>query len=336
MAKALVTGATGLVGSHLVERLLERGDRVWALVRPTSRVDFLKEQGVELVYGDLNDLKSLRSVVQGTDTIYHCAARPPLGGTAQQFYRDNVEGTQHLLEASLQAPLERFVHVSTVDVYGYDHHDGADESTPLKPDGLYSRSKIEAERVVMDYYQRYRLPVVILRPCLIYGPRDRHLLPAVLQLLTLRRVPLVRGGRALLDLVYVGDVAEALVLASTREEAIGQAYNITDGARRTLREIVETFARAWGQKPRFLSIPYPLAYGTAALVSSLSYWLRFPTPAILRWEVIKAMGHHRHFSISKASHELGYRPKVDLELGLKLTLEWNHAQISQAISQEQQ
>jgi len=329
MAKVLVTGATGLVGSHLVERLLARGDRVRALVRPTSRTTFLEEQGVELFYGDLSDREGLKRAVQGIEVVYHCAARPPLGGTAKEFYLDNVAGTQNLLEASLQAGVERFVHVSTVDVYGYDHHDGADELTPFKPDGLYSSSKIEAERIVKDYYMR-GLPAVIIRPCLIYGPRDRHLLPAVLQLLTLRRVPLVGGGRALLDLVYAGDVAEALVLASTRDEAIGQAYNITDGARRTLREIIEIFAHAWGLSPLYINIPYPLAYGTAALASSLSYWLRFPIPAILRWEVIKAMGHHRHFSIKRAKEELGYRPQVPLEVGLRLTL---NSQLSQAVRQ---
>jgi len=329
MAKVLVTGATGLVGSHLVERLLERGDRVRVLVRPTSKTDFLKERGIELFYGDLGDRAGLRRAMEGIEIVYHCAARPPLGGTPQEFHRDNVEGTENLLEAGLQEGIERFVHVSTVDVYGYDHHDGADERTPLRPDGLYSRSKIEAERLAMRYHDKYGLPITILRPCLIYGPRDRHLLPTVLRLISKKRVPLVAGGEVLLDLVYVGDVAEALLLAAMRREAIGEAYNITDGARRTLREIVETFARVWGRNPHYLNLPYALSYGVAALASGLSCLFRFPTPPILRWEVIKAMGHHRHFDISKARQQLGYRPKVSLEEGLKLTLDWYRTQASQ-------
>jgi len=333
MTTALVTGATGLVGSHLVERLLEHGDRVRALVRPTSETDFLKEREIELFYGDLGDRAGLRRAIEGIEIVYHCAARPPLGGTYQEFFRDNVAGTENVLEAALQEGVERFVHVSTVDVYGYDHHDGADERTPLRPDGLYSRSKIEAERIAMRYYEKYGLPITILRPCLIYGPRDRHLLPTVLRLISQRRVPLIAGGRALLDLVYTGDVAEALMLAAAKREAIGQAYNITDGARRTLREILETFAQAWGRTPRYLHLPYSLSFAVAAIASGLSYLLKFSTLPILRWEVIKAMGHHRHFDISKAMRELGYRPQVPLEEGLSLTLSWHRSQGAQAVPQ---
>ncbi len=325
MRRALVTGATGLVGSHLVEKLHARGDRVRVLVRPRSQAAFLKEQGVEIFYGDLSDLASLKRAALGIEIVYHCAARPPLGGTLKEFYRDNVEGTERLLQAALAAEIERFVHVSTVDVYGYDHYDAADESTPLRADGLYSWSKIEAERVVMRYYERHRLPVVILRPCLIYGERDRHLMPTVLQLLSLRRPPLICGGQVLLDLVYAGDVAEALCLAAAKPEAIGQAYNITDGTRRTLYEIIDALAGLLGRSPQYLSVPYSLAYGMAVLVSGLNSWLKLPASPILRWEVIKAMGHHRHFDISKAARELGYRPQMPLERGLKLALEWYRA-----------
>lgn len=325
MAKVLVTGATGLVGSHLVERLLARGDKVRALVRLTSRTEHLKMQGVELVLGDLNDPDSLKEATRGIEIVYHCAARPPLDGTRNQFYRDNVVGTENLLQAGLRAGIERFVHVSTVDVYGYGHHDGADESAPFKADGLYSWSKIEAERAVMRYHQRHHLPVSIIRPCLVYGPRDRHLLPTALQLILWKHPPLIGHGKHLLDLVYAGDVAEALILAGVRPEAIGQAYNITDGMRRTLLEVVEQLARIIGRKPKYLQLPYSLTYGTALFVSALSYWLKFPVPSILRWEIIKAMGHDRHFNISKAVQQLGYRPRIQLEHGLQLTLDWHRS-----------
>jgi nucleoside-diphosphate-sugar epimerase len=334
MATALVTGATGLVGSHLVERLLERGDRVRALVRSTSRADFLGEWSVQLFCGGLADRAALRDAVQGAEVVYHCAARPPLGGSAQEFYRDNVEGTENLLDAAWEAGVERFVHVSTVDVYGYTHHDGADERTPLRPDGLYSWSKIEAERVAMRYYEKHGLPVSVVRPCLIYGPRDRHLLPSVLSLVGRKLAPLVAGGRVLLDMVYVGDVADALVLAATERVAVGQAYNITDGARRTLRGVIEAFAQAAGRRPRYVHIPYAPAYGAALLASGLSYLLRLSIPPVLRWEVVKAMGHHRHFSIAKAEQELGFRPQTSLAQGLERTLAWHGAEGLRAVPSE--
>lgn len=322
MMRALVTGATGLVGVHLVRRLREEGIRVRALVRPTSRTAVLQGWGVDLVVGDLADRAALRAACRGVEVVFHCAARPPLGGTREEFFRDNVRGTVNVLDACVEAGVERFVHVSTVDVYGYADHDGADERTPFRPDGFYSESKIEAEHAVARYYEEEGLPCVILRPCLIYGPHDRHLLPAVLRLLSRRRTPLISGGRVLLDVVYAGDVAEALWLAARSREAVGQAYNVTDGARRTLREVVETFAAALGKTPRFLTVPYALGYPLARAVSALGGRLSLPVPSPLRWEVVKAMGHHRHFSIAKAREELGYEPKTSLEKGLGETLAW--------------
>lgn len=320
--RAFVTGATGLVGVHLVRRLREEGWRVRALVRPTSRTTLLHELGVQLVVGDLSDRAGLRAAFRDVDVVFHCAARPPLGGTREEFIRDNVQGTINVLDACVEAGVERLVHVSTVDVYGYVDHDGADERTPFRPDGFYSQSKIEAEHAVVRYYEEEGLPCVILRPCLIYGPHDRHLLPAVLQLLSRRRTPLISRGRVLLDVVYAGDVAEALLLAARSREAIGQAYNITDGARRTLREVVETFAQVLGKTPRFLTVPYGLGYAVARAVSTLGHSLSVPVPSYLRWEVVKAMGHHRHFSIAKAREELGYEPKTPLEEGLRGALTW--------------
>lgn len=323
MARVLVTGVTGLVGSHLKDRLLERGDAVRALVRPGSSAAIPHKNDVELVLGELGDPHAIERAVDGVEVVFHCAARPPLGGTEREFFRDNVQGTEHLLRAALERGADRFMHVSTVDVYGYGHLDGADESAPFRSDGLYSRSKIEAERVVMDFHRRHGLPVSIVRPCLIYGPRDRHLLPTVLRLLSRDPVPLVCGGEVLLDVVYAGDVANALIQAAESPSAIGQTYNITDGARRTLYELVQSCADVLGRTPRYVRLPYSLAYGSAALVSGLSAWLKFSTPPMLRWEVIKAMGHDRHFDISKSKRELGYRPQTPLDLGLRRALSWH-------------
>ena len=336
MQTALVTGATGLVGSHLAERLLREGWRVRALVRPHSRSSELEAQGVQLVVGELSDRQTLRQAAQGVEVVFHCAARPPLGGNREQFYRDNVEGTVNVLDACLQGDVERLVHVSTVDVYGYVDHDGADERTPFRADGLYSWSKIEAERAVMRYHDRYGLPIVIVRPCLIYGPRDRHLLPSLLAIVERGRAWLVRRGQALVDLVYISDVVEALLLAAQAREAVSQAYNVTDGARRTVREVIDVFAQALDQTLKYIHVPYPLAYGLARVASALGDFFHRPIPPELRWEVIKAMGHHRHFDISKAQRELGYQPEVPLEEGLRRTLAWHEARVRelQAIRQE--
>ncbi|MBI1729703.1 NAD-dependent epimerase/dehydratase family protein [Candidatus Acetothermia bacterium] len=331
MTRAFVTGGTGLVGSHLVERLIERGDSVCALCRPSSDFSYIERLGADVIVGDLSDEALLRRAVQNMQIIYHCAARPPLGGTLYEFTRDNVDGTENLLKAALHQEIERFVHVSTVDVYGYSHHDGTNEEAPLKPDGPYSRSKIEAERIVLFFYERHQLPVTILRPCLICGPFDRHLFPAVIKILSLKRSPLVNGGRRLHDLVYARDVAEAMVLAATKPAAIGQCYNISGGVRKSAREILQAISDMAGKGSQFLHIPYLPAYGAARLIDFASKVIPYPVPSFCRWETIKAMGHDRHFDISKAVRELGYQPRVTLEEGIQYSWDWYCGKKPQAV-----
>ena len=317
MVTALVTGATGLVGSHLAERLVERGDRVVALVRPNSRMDHLERLGVRPAWGDIGEPWTLRDALDGVDVVYHCAARPPIGGTREQFWRANVEGTANVLQSALVSNVARVVHISTVDVYGYGDHDGADERTRYRADGLYSASKIEAERLAVDAYERDGLPVSIVRPCLIYGTRDRHVLPQVRTMLERARVPLLGGGKTLMDVVYVADAVEAMIQAGTQPTAIGEAFNVTDGERRTLGEVVRALAGALGHEPRCLTLPYGPVYGASWLVSRACEWLRLPTPATMQREIVKAMGHHRHFSIAKAQRTLGYSPQVSIEDGFR-------------------
>ena len=317
MVTALVTGATGLVGSHLAERLSERGDRVVALVRPDSATEHLERVGVTLALGDIGEPWTLREAMSGVDVVYHCAARPPIGGTREQFWQANVEGTANLLQSALAANVARVVHISTVDVYGYGDHVDADERTPYRAEGLYSWSKIEAERLAIDAYERDGLPVSIVRPCLIYGARDRHVLPQVRAMLEQARVPLLGGGRTLMDVVYVADAVQAMIQAGTRPAAIGEAFNVTDGERRTLHEVVRALAAALGREPRSLTVPYGPVYGASWLTSRTCEWLRLPTPATLQREIVKAMGHHRHFSIAKAQRTLGYAPQVAIEDGFR-------------------
>lgn len=314
---SLVTGATGMVGSHLAERLAQRGDRVVALVRPASSTAHLDRIGVQQAQGDIGDPGALRAAMHGVDVVYHCAARPPIGGTRRQFWMANVEGTANVLQSALVSDVARVVHVSTVDVYGYGDHDGADERTPYRADGLYSGSKIEAERIAVDAYERDGLPVTIVRPCLIYGSRDRHVLPQVRTLLEQARVPLLGGGRTLMDVVHVDDAVAGIVQAGTSPRAVGEAFNLTDGRRRTLRHVLEALAAAIEREPRCVSLPYGPAYGMSWLVSRACEGLRLPTPASLQREIVAAMGHDRHFSIAKARRTLDYQPRVAIEDGFR-------------------
>jgi nucleoside-diphosphate-sugar epimerase len=187
----LVTGATGLVGSHVVETALSRDVPVRALVRDPRDAGFLKQWGAELVRGDMSDQGSLPQAVEGATLIVHCAAKVGDWGPVDDYRRVNVEGTRALLEAAAaNGSLRRFVHISSLGVYEARDHYGTDESAPLDTKGIdgYTRTKIESEQVVRSFIDTGRLPGVILRPGFIYGPRDRAVLPRLLERLKARQV----------------------------------------------------------------------------------------------------------------------------------------------------
>jgi len=321
--KALVTGATGLVGRHLTEKLIARKDQVRALIRAISKKGHLQNLGVELVFGDLNDLRALREAAQGADVIFHCAAKVSLQGDHKEIFTTNIEGTKNMLDAAVAAGVQRFVFVSSVAVYGDSNSKLISEDHPQVPNGPYSASKIEGEKLVLKYHREYDLKFSIVRPCVIYGPGDNNFLLRLVEALCRSRLPLVNGGKSLLDLVYVTDVADALILAATKDEAIGQAYNITDGQKTSIRELIETVAQMLGVKPRLINLPYAIAYGAAWAINAASKILKPPaggSARLINPATIRASAKDHHYDISKARKELGYEPKVDLKQGLQKAL----------------
>ena len=182
--KALVTGATGLLGSHIVDRLLDRGDDVTALARPTSDVSYLREREVPIAYGDVTDADSLRSAVEGADVVYHAAAKVTDWGPWSDFEATTIRGTENVLEAASAAAIPRVLYVSTDSVYPNSaKFRGATitEDTPFEeaPPSWdpYQRAKLAAERIVWQFQRDGRLKVSIVRPGLILGERDRSIMP---------------------------------------------------------------------------------------------------------------------------------------------------------------
>ena len=180
----LVTGATGLLGSHIVEQLVKRGRPVRALVRRNSDTSWLQTQGVELAYGDVTDKASLGKAVQGVDCVYHAAARVGDWGPWEEFVEISINGTRNVLDVVRDAKIKRLVHISSLSAYGHPNQEGqvVDESAPLGVNvnkwSYYTRAKVEAEKMAMDYFRKYNLPVTIVRPSWMYGPRDRATLRA--------------------------------------------------------------------------------------------------------------------------------------------------------------
>jgi len=231
----------------------------------------------------------------------------------------NVDVTERLLEASLRAGVARFLYVSSTAVYGLDAAVPVAESAPAAPPSDYGESKRLAELKVHDYEAR-GLPATIVRPCVIYGPGDRHFLPTILPLTALPFLPLPAGGRFLHDFVYVDDVAELLWRASRTEAASGRVYNSASGSPRPLREYVECIVHEVGRGPRVCAMP-------AALLSRLRILARgylgvvSPNAGALVTDVaLDYFGRDVYYDMGRARRELGYEPAFTFERGIAAAL----------------
>jgi nucleoside-diphosphate-sugar epimerase len=300
----LVTGATGLVGSHLIDALMTCGHEVRALVRQLTIADGLRRRGVEACLGDLTDEAVLPAAVEDRDVVVHCAGVVQTAGEHRDLWPVNVTATERLLAASATAGVRRFVHLSSVAVYGPAPQPIV-EDTPKRPTGPYGKSKWAAEEAVWRHHAG-GLPAVALRPCAIYGGRDRHAWPMLARLGRLPVLPLPAGGRRLLDLVHVSDVIDAVLAAATTLAAAGRAYNLTDGESHSYRDILLAYGEAAGRRPAILPIPS----GALRLVSRVGG--RLGRLGVLDLDV--------HYSIDAAVRDLGYRPRIGLREGVRRTL----------------
>ncbi len=320
--RSLVTGATGLIGSHLVEALAIRAEEVVALVRPTSRTRRLRELGVDVRVGNLMDGATLISAAEGVECVYHCAALMGDWGPYVAYEETNVTGVRNMLAAATRAKVKKFVYLSTSDIYGFPGRP-ANESEPPSPRGFaYPDSKIEAERLVWRHYRQVKLPVCIIRPATVYGPRSRTLVTEVIKALRRRTITLIDGGRHNAGLTYVGNLVDALMLAANSDASTGQAYNITDGSQVTWKQYIDALADA-AELPRpARSQPHWLAYALATFWETYySLQGRTEHPPMTRMAV-ELMGTDQSLPITKAQRDLHYRPRVTFEEGIEHTTRW--------------
>ena len=325
MTRALVTGATGMLGSHLVERLLTAHVEVRAFVRPTSDTHYLETLPVEIVTANATDRAAIRQAVAGSHWVFHLASDFDAGSAfrtgegLEKYNEADLHLTEGLLLASQEASVRRLVYASSVSVYSLNAASPIAESAPLDPVSDYGRSKLAAEGRVRAYQQQ-GLPTVILRPCIIYGPRDRHFLPAALRLAQLPLLPLIDGGRNLIDLVYAGDVAELMWKATQSDAAVGKVYNAASGAPRPLRELLGDYRQLTGRAPRTCAMSAGAFERFARLTHR--YWGRYAPglESLLSPVGVSYMGRDVYYDVSRARSDLDYAPQVNFKQGVALTL----------------
>lgn len=313
-----ITGATGLVGSHVTEEAIKRGYRVKALVRASSDTRRLDSQGVEKILGDLEDAQALQRGVEGSDWVFNCAAKVGDWGTLEEFRRLNVGALKLLLDAAADSHVARFVHVSSLGVYEGRDHFGTDETVPTAAESLdaYTRSKVEAEELALRYVKERRLPLSVVRPGFIYGPRDRTVLPKLLDALVNKRFFYFGSGEQALNCIYVKNLVQAIFLAAEVPEAVGEVFNVTDGARVSKKQFVGRVARLAGLKPPTRKIPLWFAWTLAILMERRAKRKKSPVPPLVNKARYKFLGLNLDYSIEKARRVLGYQPMYTTDAGL--------------------
>jgi nucleoside-diphosphate-sugar epimerase len=329
----LITGATGFVGGHLAEACVHRGLTVRGLARPGSDTAVLEGCGATVVRGDLTDAAAVREALQGVTVVFHCAAKVGDWGPVDDYRAVNVEALRGLLEACRGQSLQRFVHFSSLGVYAARHHYGTDETEPLPArhmDG-YTQTKVEAEQLALRYQREYAVPVVVLRPGFIYGPRDRTVLPSLIEKLRRREVLYIGDNRRAMNCIGVGNLVDAALLAMEKPEAIGQVYNLTDGEAVSKRRFIEAAADGAGvPKPFLLGVPLWTSRFTAWWMEGLWRGIGAKSAPPLTQGRLKFLGLNLDFSIEKAKRELGYTPRVSFDEGMRDTTEWYRRQAETA------
>ena len=318
----LITGATGLIGSHLVEALVVRGEDVRALVRPTSRAWRLRELEVEIRVGNLLDNATLMSAAKGVDRIFHCAALVNDWGVLEDFEQANVQGVRRILAAATRANVSKFLFLSTSDIYGFPGRLVRETERPSPRGFPYSDTKIQGERLVWNHHERIGLPVSVLRPSTVYGPGAQLLVLRMVYALKRRKMIMVDHGRCTAGLTYVGNLVDALLLAADSERSVGRAYNISDGSKVTWKEYIDALASLAEVPPATRSYSHRAAFALASLWEGYYRLLgRTQRPPLTRM-MVELMGTSQEFAMERATEELGYRPRVSFEEGIRYTGAW--------------
>lgn len=322
LMRALVTGGSGFLGGRLTQMLVARGVQVTVLARAGADLRHLEGLPVRFVRGSLAEFAAVREAVRGQTHIFHCAACSTDWAAERTYFESNVMGTGMLLEAASRAPgIERLVHVSTTDVYGYPERPG-DETAEMVDVGLpYNGTKVQGEVEVWGYAEQ-GLPVTVIRPATIYGPRSKDFVVEIAKLLRQRMMLLVDGGRARGGFCYVDNVCCAMMTVCSRPETMGEVYNLTDSTGVSWREYVLAMAVGLGLKEPWMDLPFGVAMGVGVTAEGMYAALRLPGRPLLTRHAVYLLGRDQEFSACKAARDFGYAPGVGFAEGMRRTVEW--------------
>jgi len=323
--RILVTGATGMVGSHVAVRARELGHQTRVIVRNAEAAGWLAEEGVDVVQGDLTDSDSLAQALDGVTVVIHCGAKVGDWGPVEDYRDVNVRGLERLVDAACATGLlKRFVHMSSLGVYEARDHHGTDETEPPSRDGIdgYTLTKVESEDLALERSDPETFPLVVLRPGFVYGARDRNVLPRLIESLSSGKFKYLGTGEQLLNNIYISSLVDAVFLAIARDDVLGEVFNLTDARLVSRREFISSIARGAGLPEPTKSVPLGVAKVLARLMEVTWKLLGKQEAPLLSAARIKFLGLNLDFDIGKARRELGYEPVVDFTDGMAQTMQW--------------
>jgi nucleoside-diphosphate-sugar epimerase len=313
-----------MVGTHVARRAVDAGYQVRALVREGEYHGELTKLCVEIVAWDLLEPDSFPAAVADQEVIVHTAAHVGDWGPPEKYRDTNVHALDKLLKVVLrEGKLRRWVQLSSLGVYPAQHHYGTDERTPPNLNGFdgYTRTKAEADLLLDRFIDEHDLPVVKLRPGFMYGEGDRHVVPRLVELLKSGRLLMVGDGKKLSDNTYVGSLADATMLAIEKPGIEGEAFNIRDQRLVDRNEFI-------GAVAEYLEVPFPrrvplwAAKAAVGPVERVAKLMGRQSAPLVTHARMKFMTLNLDYSIEKAKRELGYRPTMDFQDGIKIALDW--------------
>lgn len=318
--KALVTGGTGFVGSHVVDFLLARKYSVRCLVRRTSDMRWLQDKPIELVYGDVFDADALRAAVEGVEYVYHSAGLTK-AKTREEYYRANATGTRNLLQATIRhnPSLKRFVHISSQAAVGpSDSLTPITEERPARPITSYGKSKWQAE--VECHNVMREIPITIVRPPVVYGEREKDVYE-FFRTYKMGLQPMVGFSDKYVSMIHVADLVRGMVMAGESSAAVGQTYFITSSRVYSWREIGDATRLAMQRKALRVRIPEFAVFVVAAFAEFAA--LFSSKPALINFEKAREMVQdYWTCDHTKAKRELGFEQEISLEEGIQRTVDW--------------
>lgn len=319
--KVLVTGGTGFTGKALVQRLIAGGHEVRALdYKEGIKTDELRRLGAEVVIGSVADEDVVDRCVAGVEVVHHLAAAFREMNVPQSYYWDvNVGGTRNVLEAAVRHGVRRFVYCSTCGVHGNIDDPPGGEDAPIRPADYYQRTKYEAEPVVLDYHRK-GLPSVILRPAAIYGPGDPERFFMIFKRVARGTFPMFGNGKTYYHPLYVDNLVDAFLLATEDGKGDGNAYLIADEEYVEIEDLVRRVGRSLEVDVRIRHFPVTPLVVAGHVFETVCKPFKITPPIFPRR--VDWYRQNRAFKIDRAKRDLGYRPQVGLDEGLRRTAAW--------------